>query len=454
MNMFFKGSAICLVMANAAFAVTQDDDLRGGPIQLLESSFNYQGQLIYDGEPANGDFYFEIHLLDSNGDEIDPLFDTPGPIPVVNGLFDMNILMGGDSAGGNYFWKKYGPLAKKMRISVGLSEGSVNTVLSPDIELGSSPHALFSRYAGGLYFPYSETYTNEFSDPETMLSLRNVFGGTTLLLKENTNTNYPVLLVEGATTMGPDFGTQNGVLRVDSSSDSIGVLSFANQYPIAGILTNLTPSPGAAAVLAQVFSGVTGSAFRAINNTSGNNATLGSAQYAGQFTGDVLAQDNLRVQDELVRDFAPNDPSPAGPLAYGTINSGGTLSGATGNLNSSWDSVNFQYILTVDNESLVLGLYVAVVTVVDSFEPRVATINMTSGSLKVKIWDINSGNIAVQDNFQVVIYKPGFDVVTQSRLPDGTDLDQYAEQTGSIPTTSMRTLKPIETQPDVGIGKK
>jgi len=448
-------SALIGSMMAAAPVALADGDIGLGVSAVQDGSFNYQGYLEFEGAPANGDFYFEVHLLDSNGDEIDPRFDQPGPITVTDGLFDMDIQMGGTLADADYFWDRYGHLAKKMRIMVGLIEGGPYTTLSPDVELGASPHALWSRYAGGLQFPYTDTHSNLFADPETMISLTNEFGGTVAELRSNGVTNEPIVYIRGERVFGGSFGFQSGALLVDSREDEVGIRGEGTRFSVVGFFSDPPTLTGvSAALLGSVgfASAPDVVAVWASNTPAGTSARLGTADYAGDFDGDILARDDLRVQGEPTRDYSASSPSPIGPLAYGFVSSSGTVSSATANLSASWDAANSRYLIEVEGESFGFNTHAVSITVVDSVEPRIATYDGTLSALGVKIWDLNSGNIAVQDNFSIVIYDATPVVVNQVAVPEGMDKDKYTEKTGVQLLQTRPRHEPIEQVENFGNG--
>ena len=225
-----KNALICAAVLAAGLAAPlafAGDDNSRGVFQVNDGSFNYQGFLEFEGTPANGDFFFEVHLLDANGFEINPRFDELGPITVTDGLFDMDIQMGGTQVDAEFFWKNYGHLVKKMRIMVGTVEGGPYTTLSPDVDLGSSPHALWSRYAGALQFPYTDIHSNQFADPETMISLHNEFGGTVLEVTTGVDTGEPTILVAGNTLFDSTIFFDQGLIQVNGTDRKFGILSIA-----------------------------------------------------------------------------------------------------------------------------------------------------------------------------------------------------------------------------------
>ncbi|GEM_PF-1625438 len=439
-------------------ASAQDGAARGAQTEI-DASFNYQGRLEVDGAPANGDFFFEVNLLGSDGDLIDPRFATPGPITVVDGVFDMDILMGGTDADADFFWRTYGHLAKKARIGVGTIEG-VYTELSPDVDLGSSPHALYSRYAGAIRFPYTDTYTDINADPVTMFSLTNEFGGVVAEFRSNEETDEPVVYIRGENVYSPNFNFQSGALLVDSMDDEVAIRGEGSRLSVIGFHSDPFTLPGVgAAVLGSI--GFNASpeliAVWANNSAAQTSARLGTELYAGDFDGDVLARDDLRVVGVAERDFAPNMPAPIGPIAYGFINGDGIVIGGTANLNCFWDPALNLYRVSVDGVSFVFGAQSVQVTVIDLNEPRVATTNMVSGEIRVAIWDLNSGNALVQDNFQIAIFDPtAGSAIAIDQTPPGVDPDKYSEQTGISPVrviqNAPRPVEPVPAAPRLDAG--
>jgi hypothetical protein len=430
------------------------DDPHRGVSQLNDGSFNYQGYLEEDGAPANGVYFFEVHILDSNGDEIDSRFDQPGPITVTDGLFDMDIQMGGTPADAEFFWRNFGHLAKKLQIMVGTVEGGPYTTLSPDVDLGSSPHALWSRYAGALQFPYTETYGNNFADQDTMLSLTHQFGGTVLELIAGLEQNPAILSVLSPTPSGTGFGSQTGAIHVDVLGRRSGLVSIADEFPVVGLLSSDSGIQNTA-VLGQVGTGVPGAhAIQALNLNSDNYAYLGTPDYAGEFTGKVLVSDNLRVQGEPTRDYALNSPSPIGPLAYASVNSNAAVTSGTANISVTWDSVQLRYVVAVAGENMHFTTHTVSVSVVDTVEPRLATFNAFNGDIVVKIWDLNSGNAPVPDNFSIVIYDANPVVLSRATLPNDVDQDKYIEKTGATLIETQPRNEPVEAHEAKGIGQQ
>lgn len=451
---------VCLVgttmLTGAAFAQQSPDatrtyEVQSGFVSANDGSFNYQGYLEVDGQPANGMYSFRFEPFeDPTGPGIahELLFESV-PVPVVDGLFHVDVLMGGNITDARRFWREIGDEEIYFEIGVGEFEGGPYTTLGTRAKLSWSARAQYAGISESLRFPYTETYTNEFGDPATMLSLTSEFGGIVAEFSSNEVTDEPIVYIRGERVFNSVFNFQSGALLVDSMDDEVAIRGEGSRFSVVGHHSDpFTLTGVGAAVLGSVGFGSSPEvvAVWASNSASGNSAYLGSENYAGDFDGDVLARENLRVDGEAVRDFGTNELSPIGPIAYGFVLASGNISGATANLSSVWDAANSRYLLTIDGESFSNGLYSAIVTVVDSVEPRLATTNSTGSQLIVKVWDLNSGNIAVQDNFQVVIYKPDPDAFLIMGAPDGVDPDKYYEQTGASPIIGTTTeMIPIIT---------
>ncbi len=422
-----------------------------GLVTLNDGSFNYQGYLEVDGQPANGMYSFRFEAFeDAVGSDIlsELVFESP-PVQVVDGLFFVNVQMGGTPSEARRFWREVGNEEMYLEIGVGEIEGGPYTTLGTRTRVGWSARAQYAGIAESLRFPYSDSYTNEQGSASTMLSLTSEFGGIVAQFRSNEVRDEPLVYIRGERVYSPTFGFQSGALLVDSMEDEVAIRGEGSRFSVVGFHSDPFTLPGVgAAILGSV--GFSSSpnvvAVWASNSASGNSAFLGSENYAGDFVGDVLARENLRVDGEAVRDFGNNEVSPIGPIAYGFVTASGAVSGATANLSATWNASSSQYQVSVNGETITLGPYTAVVTVVDSNEPRLATTNTVAGDLIVKVWDLNSGNIAVQDNFQVVIYKADPNAFLVRGAPNGVDPDKYYEQTGTVPIIGTTTT-PMPVSP-------
>ena len=440
--------ALCGAMASIVHAqdaqidASRDYEISSGVITTEnDGTFNYQGYLEVDGEPANGmySFRFEAFEHPTDNDLLSELHFFSPLVPVVDGLFHVDVQMGGDVLGGLQFWRTVGDKEMYLEIGVALVEGGPYTTLGTRSKVGWSARAQYAGISESLRFPYTDLYTHENGDPQTMISLTNMFGGTILELIEGDNTNDPIIDIKGETSFNLNFGLQNGALRIDAASDSLGILSFSDQYPVAGILVSGVSNP-AAGILGQVNSSVNGAAgVQALNNNSSTRADLATDLYAGDFSGDVLVDGGLEVDGRAVRDYGSNTLSPIGPLAYASVSAAGNVSSGTSNISATWDAANSRYLIDVQGVSMSFSTYTASVTVVDGSEPRLATVTSVAGDLVISIWDLNSANIKVQDNFHIVIYSANPNAFIVQGAPNGTDPDTYYEQTGLDPIIGNAT---------------
>ena len=426
--------ALCGAMAGIVHAqdaqmdATRDYEIRSGIVTTdNDGTFNYQGYLELDGAPANGTFFFRFEAFeDPTGPDIlsELYFESLG-VAVVDGLFDLDVQMGGTPVDARRFWREVGNKEMYLEIGVSAFNNGNYTTLGTRSKVGWSARAQYAGIAEGLTFPYTDIHVSFNGDPETMISLTNMFGGTILELIEGDNTNDPILDIKGETSFNLNFGTQNGALRVDAVSELIGILSFSNQYPIAGILASGVSSPGAG-ILGQVNSSVNGAAgVQALNNNGSTRADLATDLYAGDFSGDVL------VDGDIKRQYG-GGPASATPIAYGYVTAFGSILSGSGNFSVTWDSINSRYLVDIDNENYFVSDYTTIITPASS-SPRLATTSSISGDLIVRIFDpLNSYNL-VQTNFQFVTYKDDPNITVINRNNTTMDDPEFYELHGLTP---------------------
>ncbi len=416
------GLALCFGLGVSPAAAQTGD--RGFEVEL-GYEFTYQGQLNEGGAPANGIYDMRFSVYSGSGALLNAPVSYFG-IPVVDGLFTVDITLD------NALWEEHAKLLKRLQIEVRPTfEGSF-IPLSPRVELLAAPHANVSQVAHRLSFPYTETITDMISS-DTAMDI-SVNAGTALRLQSSGIASAPALLVEG-TSSGLSFAEHTS--RFDDSNAYLGLVSVADGFSLVGF--NNSPF-GIAAVLAEVSSfGVpTASAVQANNNAAGTYAYLARDNHAGLFDGD------LHVDNGQVTKDYNSSPSPMSPAAYGFVNSTGTIGSGTANMSSTWNAALSRYEITLSDQVPSFNTHTTVVTVVDTDEARVATTNVISGKIVVKIWDITSGSIAVQDNFQIVIFNPNPNaVVNRSPVPAGMDPEYYYQKTGTTPTP-VQYANPVE----------
>lgn len=428
---------------------------QGGIVMFNDGSFSYQGYMEENGAPANGMYSFRFEaFLNPTGPEISSdLFFISDPVPVVDGLFVVNVQMGGSLANAREFWKTVGNQVMYLEIGVGLVKGGPYETLGTRVPMGWGARAQYSVFSEGLIFPYADSFTDEFFDPTTMVSLTSVAGGSVLEANAGNNENPAIIAVNSATPDGLDFGFQTGGVHIDTQGRALGLLSIADQFAIAGLIRADNGSQ-IAALLGQVSSTVVGAdAVQAFNFNGGNFVYLASDEYAGDFDGDVLVRNSMRVRGGAERDYAVNSPSPIGPLAYASISSTGSVTAGTANVSSVWNAASERYEITIAGEFVTFQTHVMIANVVDLNSPRVATVNAAGGVVYVKIWNLNATNDAIQDNFQLVVYDPGVEALDRRAVPNGVDLDKYIEQTGDVMIRTAPRHEPVEDRVPVPVGQ-
>ncbi len=128
------------------------------------------------------------------------------------------------------------------------------------------------------------------------------------------------------------------------------------------------------------------------------NASLATATYAGDFSTDV------RVKGEILREYVSGSPKNAVPVAYGTVNSNGTISAGSGNFTVTYNSTSIWYEIAITGETYHYVTHTTVVTPVGASSPSFAVTSSVSGRLIVAIY--NTSNAKIQNMFNFVVYRP------------------------------------------------
>ncbi|MDH7482355.1 MAG: hypothetical protein QHH26_10340 [Armatimonadota bacterium] len=234
--------------------------------------------------------------------------------------------------------------------------------------------------ADGLNLPFSTI----FSSSSTLFWLRN--SGTGGVIYANSQ------------------GAGDAIYALSSGTGSAGSFSI-NSASNSNALFASTNGSGHAVSAINTGTGNAGN-FQ-INNTSSSSNALyvttngsGDAIYAfsasgraGYFNGDVYVAGDLT--------FPTGKPSV--PIAYGIVNSDGTLQAGTSGVSSTWDSANQEYRITIPGGYSTLT-HVAVANVVGLTGPRFAMVSSVSSKLVVTIFNLSG--VKSQGIFNFVVYKP------------------------------------------------
>ena len=436
-NRLILSTALVLTVSGHALAQSNDGNtidaiqkyqLTSGFATQNDGTFNYQGVLKENGEPANGMYTFQvIPYTDADGFDIaHELYFESSPIEVVDGLFSLDIEMGGSPADAKRFWREIGDQPIYLEIGVGVFEGGPYTTLGSRSKVGWSARAQYSGITESLRFPYLDSYTDIEGDPVTLISLTSTFGGTILEAIAGDEQPLPIISVESSLSSGTIFGPQTGAVHINAAGRPVGLLSTSDQFAIAGVIEEVTGDEFAA-IIGQVNPGVPfASAIYAINGNSGTNAWLATETVAGFFGGDVIVSGNIK------KGYGGESAS-AAPLAYGFITSSGNVATGTGNLSSVWDAANSRYLLTIDNENYFYSMYTAVATLSGGDIPYFVSVGSFDGQLTVYILDPTSGFTRTQSDFQIVIYKPDPNTTVINRNTTGMDDTEFYRINNLVP---------------------
>ncbi len=418
-------------------------EVQSGVLTASDGTFNYQGYLEVDGEAANGMYSFRFEAFnDPNGFDIaHELYFTSDLIPVVDGLFDLDVQMGGTASEARRFWREIGNQEMYFEIGVSEIEGGPYTTLGTRAKLGWSARAQYAGISDSLRFPYIDSFADPDGDPTTMIYLESDFGGSIFELVTNTSTNEPMIDLKGPLPYEIDFGSQNGAIRIDDSDERVGLLSTANEFPLVGYLQNPEPGTGGA-VLGQVATGAGEGYFAvsAINSNTGNRGYLGGENEAGLFVGDVLVDGNIN------KSYGNASQASAAPVAYGFINSSGSVASGSGNFTCTWESSLLRYRIAIENENYFFSNYTAVITPSASSSPRLVSTSSATGELLVYILDPLSGYAKIQTNFQFVVYKSDPNTTVINRNTTSMDDSEFYRLHGLTPE-AVRTQQ--RTRPSV-----
>jgi hypothetical protein len=131
--------ALCVLMTSSALA------------DALSTAFSYQGQLLYNGSPANGSFDFKFDLYTAATGGVSYLTLTKAAFPVSNGLLDTTLDYSQVPFNGQALW---------IEVSVRPAGSGAYTVLGRQ-SINVTPYAVYALQSNGgggsLTLPYSNT---------------------------------------------------------------------------------------------------------------------------------------------------------------------------------------------------------------------------------------------------------------------------------------------------------
>ncbi|HOY31045.1 MAG TPA: hypothetical protein PKW80_04110 [Bacteroidales bacterium] len=129
----------------------------------------------------------------------------------------------------------------------------------------------------------------------------------------------------------------------------------------------------------------------------------GGATYVDMGTSQLLSVPYSLFAEKSRTVAASYTNSPL-PVAYGFVESSGTLASGTSNISSvTWNATNSRYEITITGESYYFNDYVTIVTICGVGQITVET-SSVGGKLLVYLY--NSAGTKVQSMFQFITYKP------------------------------------------------
>ncbi len=367
-----KSIACAIALALTAYATAEP----------VPASFTYQGTLHVDGQPVQTDADFVVRLHD--GPSLIAALNVPA-VSVNNGLFELDLNFGPTLFDGTAYELE---ILVRSPAGVGAYEA-----LTPRQPLQTTPYAFHANTADTLITP-AVLEGNTDSD--------------LLTLNQNDDLHDTVALraARGLATRA-ELGIPR-VVEIDSDDTPVGLFSFAHQFPVVGHLGADTANFNSAAVLGEIdFAGPGGQfALWGLNLSSGNQARLGTDDYAADLDGD------LRVDGEITRQFAPNSFDIATPIAYGYIYSDGSIANGTPNFSCTWNAASNRYEILIDDESYFFNEYVTTVTPGSS---NLAIRTSSAGGRLLVYFNRTTDQQSAQAGFQFTTYKTSGAAEVQGR---------------------------------------
>lgn len=339
----------------------------------VPGSFTYQGVLEVDGQPVISDADFIVRLYD--GPTLISSINQLN-IPVNNGRFTLDLAFSPVLfTGADY------DLEFLVRSPAGIG---AYQPLSSRQPLSTTPYAYHANTADTLVTP-------------AVISA-NIPGVVLDIAQANTDSNTFALRA----TRGPSDGNLtdyiDAIAGFESTDTPVGVLAIARNFPIVGVLDDNNAPSNTAAVLGQIAAGASDGAYAvwALNTAFGTQARLGTSDSAAELLGD------LRIDGDITRAYSPGSYDIATPIAYGYINTNGSVANGTPNFSCVWNASSNRYEIEIDNENYFFNDYVTVVTPANSGQS--AAVSSSSNRMLVFLRDTNTQNLG-QGFFQFVTYK-------------------------------------------------
>jgi hypothetical protein len=135
---------------------------------------------------------------------------------------------------------------------------------------------------------------------------------------------------------------------------------------------------------------------------SDGNVGVGTTSWPG---GKLGVNGDIFVSGSVTKEYSSGTRNSAIPIAYGTVQSNGSLTSATPNVSCSWSSTDKWYEITITGENYFWADYITVVTAVPPTGPPVIA---SAGSVNNKLLVIlqNTAGTNIQCMFSFVTYKP------------------------------------------------
>jgi hypothetical protein len=262
-----------------------------------------------------------------------------------------------------------------------VADARIDPVIARDAEVAASYYNM----------PTADNRFVNVTGPESMSANTSVPGLT--VTQNGSGSGIAANSTSGSGVYGSS-ATANGVYGVGNSTiNGSGLYGTAPFVGVWGTATGTTGRWGGYFnSQASTGIGVMGVAASITGTTYGVYGSVTSPDgYAGYFDGNVKATGEVRGQNTAL------------PIAYGFVNSNGTLAKGSPNVSSTWSGSNYE--ITITGENYFWTDYVTQVTLTSGCDYRnSARTGSVGGKLLVDIY--GSTGVNVQCYFQFVTYKP------------------------------------------------